>query len=89
MTKQTERLLDWLKTGKTINPLTSWRALGIYRLGARIFDLKEEGHTIEREIVKVYNSWGEPCRVAEYRLITSADASPQETQTKAGELVEA
>jgi hypothetical protein len=59
---QSERLLEALRKGP-ITPLDAWRYLGIYRLGARIFDLKRQGHPIVTELLKVG-----PRRVAQYRL---------------------
>lgn len=65
---QCERLLARLKRGP-ITPLEAWSELGIYRLGARVFDLKEQGHEITREMVAVSNKFGEECRVAQYTLL--------------------
>jgi hypothetical protein len=66
---QTERLLGWLKTNGTIDPLQAWQELGIYRLGARIFDLKRHGCVIINKTKRIANRYGEACRVAEYELI--------------------
>ena len=52
--------------------MEAWSELGIYRLGARVFDLKASGHDIDRELVPVSNRFGEECRVAQYRLIEAA-----------------
>jgi hypothetical protein len=68
---QCDRLLDRLKRGP-ITPMEAWSELGIYRLGARVFDLKASGHDIDRELVPVSNRFGEECRVAQYRLIEAA-----------------
>ncbi|AQH05700.1 hypothetical protein A9R05_42540 (plasmid) [Burkholderia sp. KK1] len=64
-----ERLLTHLERTGPITPMEAWSELGIYRLGARIFDLKAQGHEIVREIVAVSNRYGEECRVARYRLV--------------------
>ena len=66
---QNTRLLSYLKLNGTIDPLESWEQLGIYRLGARIFDLKNQGHNIQTENKTVLNRFNEGCRVALYRLI--------------------
>ena len=50
------------------NPLEAWRKLGIYRLSARVFDLREAGEDIKGEFVEVRNQFGEPCRVKSYRM---------------------
>lgn len=67
MTTQCERLLDWLQK-QPITPMEAWNRLGVYRLGARIFDLKAAGHPIERDMVPVMNHFGETCVVARYSL---------------------
>lgn len=64
---QCSRLLSRLEKGP-IDPLQAWEELGIYRLGARVFDLRERGHSVVRETIKVPNRFGEECRVARYRL---------------------
>lgn len=68
-----QRLLARLRRAP-INPLQAWRELGIYRLGARVFELRRAGHTINRDTVTVRNRYGEACRVARYRLIKAGDA---------------
>ena len=68
---QCDRLLSRLKRGP-ITPMEAWSELGIYRLGARVFDLKANGHEIDRELVPVSNRFGEECRVDQYRLIEAA-----------------
>lgn len=73
MKTQNDRLLAYLKEHGSIDPFEAWSMLGIYRLGARIFDLRQEGHDIERELKKVKNQFDETCRVARYRLA----AAPQ------------
>lgn len=70
---QSARLLEWLRQ-KPIQPLQAWAELGIYRLGARIYDLRASGHRIGRQMVTVRNRFGEPCRVAQYTLEKEADA---------------
>ncbi|MGI9569691.1 MAG: helix-turn-helix domain-containing protein, partial [Desulfobulbia bacterium] len=45
---QNARLLAALKAGQVIDPLKSWQTLGIYRLAARIHDLINEGHSINK-----------------------------------------
>lgn len=68
MDTQCIRLLGYLKQHRTIEPMTAWSKLGIYRLGARVYDLRKAGHVIESDRVEVENQFGEPCRVARYRL---------------------
>jgi len=65
---QNIRLLQYLKENKRINPLQALTELGIYRLGARIFDLKKMGYDITKTNIAVKNRFGEKCIVAEYKL---------------------
>ena len=64
---QCTRLLTHLKTSP-INPLEAWAKLGVYRLAARINDLRRDGHDIQSEAITVPNRFGEACRVAQYRF---------------------
>lgn len=68
MQTQCERLLEYLQEHKEIDPLEAWQQLGIYRLGARIWDLKAAGHAITSGTKKIKNRFDEECRVALYRL---------------------
>jgi hypothetical protein len=65
---QNDRLLHYLDTHDGIDPLTAWSELGIYRLGARVFDLKKRGINIKTEDKTVYNRFNEPCVVAWYKI---------------------
>lgn len=65
---QTDRVLAYLKRRGKINPLQALEKLGVFRLAARIADLRRIGYAIERRMVTVRNRFGEPCRVAEYRV---------------------
>ena len=66
---QCERVLKHLEQHGTITPMEAIKELGIMRLGARIWDLKHEGHDIRRKLVTGKNRHGETVRYAEYRLI--------------------
>ena len=43
---QAESVLEYIKKNGSIDPLRAFTDLGILRLGARIFDLRAEGHPI-------------------------------------------
>ena len=43
---QTQRILIYLKTGKSLTPLEALNKFGCFRLAARIADLRRDGHTI-------------------------------------------
>ena len=62
---QKAAILAHLKTGRSITPIDALREYGCFRLGARIYDLKDEGHNIYSERVEV----GDGKRVASYTLV--------------------
>lgn len=65
---QSQRLEAYLNQHGRINPLVAWNELGIYRLSARLHELRSR-MTIETRSLEVTNRFGEACRVAEYVLI--------------------
>ena len=65
---QEEKILDYMERNGSITPLEAMNQLGIMRLGARIFDLKESGIKIITERVTEKNRFGELCSFARYRL---------------------
>lgn len=44
-------ILAHLKSGKAINPLEALDSYGCFRLGARIFDLRERGVEIDSQFI--------------------------------------
>lgn len=64
MATQTDQILAHLKGGGTLTPLEALHKFGCFRLGARIWDLKREGHDIQTEFVSV----GAGKKVARYRM---------------------
>ena len=60
---QQDRIIDYLATGKPITPLLALRRFGCFRLGARIYDLKRDGHRIDSKLVTRRGK-----TFAEYRL---------------------
>jgi len=65
---QNDRLLEHLQRGHSITPLESWRDLGVYRLAARICELRQQGHDIHSEPVNVANRYGDTVKVARYSM---------------------
>ena len=65
---QSERILRHLRDVGEIDPMTAIRDYGIMRLGARIWDLKRDGHPIETRIKTGKNRYGEDTHWAVYRL---------------------
>ena len=57
----TEHVLKLLKRGRRLTPLEALREVGTMRLGARCYELKQQGHPIKSVKVKRGNAW-----VAEY-----------------------
>ena len=47
-TSQNSQILRHLKAGKSITPLEALRRYGCFRLGARIWELKQSGHPIDK-----------------------------------------
>lgn len=60
---QTKQLKKWLKSRKTISPLQALNKLGIYRLSARILDLRDEGLDIKTKLINEH-----PIHYAQYSL---------------------
>lgn len=66
---QKEQILEHLEKFGSITPLEAQRFYGCMRLGARIWDLRKDGHNIVKEIVEVMTRSGK-AHVARYRLAT-------------------
>lgn len=64
---QTAQILAHLKTGRSITPLDALEWFGCFRLGARIYDLKQDGHNIVKDMVETDSGK----RVASYTLVRS------------------
>lgn len=65
---QNEMLEEYLKNHEGITPLEALNELGIYRLSARVSDLRQAGVEVKREMVTVLNRLGKPVKVARYFL---------------------
>lgn len=65
-----KQLVLWhLKRFGSIEPLTALREYGCYRLGAAIFELRNEGHNIITEKMSAISRiTGRPVRFAKYIL---------------------
>lgn len=60
----TKRLKKHILAGKAITPLQALEKFGIFRLSARILDLRQEGYDIATEIVTKNGK-----RFAKYQLV--------------------
>lgn len=52
---QTTQILAALKRGRTLTPLDALSEFGCFRLGARIYDLRQQGYDIESHNIKSAN----------------------------------
>lgn len=68
MMTQAERILRHLQDFGTITPVEALAEYGVMRLGARIWDLKHQGHEIVTEREEGLNRYGERTAYARYRL---------------------
>lgn len=68
MLSQADDILAHLQRGQTITHAEAFELYGIARLGARIYDLKEEGHAIHTETIKVKTARGRTASIARYSL---------------------
>lgn len=68
MNMQCDKLLNYLQNHAGITPKDAWNELGIYRLSARVFDLRRLGYDIVTFRKEVVDPFGDPKFVAEYRL---------------------
>ena len=48
---QTERILKYLQEGNSITPLEALKRFGSMRLGARIYELKQQNYHITTKII--------------------------------------
>lgn len=68
MESQTKRVHDYMKTHYGITAKQAMDELGIMRLGARIWELKQSGIPVQSGFIKVKNRYGEDCHVKIYYL---------------------
>lgn len=61
---QARQILSYLEQGNTITPIDALKLFGCFRLGARIFDLRERGFNIKSEPLYVNGK-----HFSRYRLI--------------------
>ena len=60
---QGQKIIDYLATGRGLTPLVALQRFSCFRLGARILELKRQGHPITSRLVKRGETY-----VALYRL---------------------
>jgi len=69
---QNAQILDHLRTYGAITPIVALRDYGVFRLGARIYDLKQAGHQIATTIIDHKSK-----RFARYVLTKASDEKPK------------
>lgn len=70
---QCEKVLGHLRRYGSITPLEAMTEYHIMRLGARIWDLKKQGHEITAETVVKKNADGSRCSFSRYRMRRGGD----------------
>ena len=63
-----ERVLNYIKKYGSITQKQAADYLGLSRLSARIWDLRQQGKQISTEYITVKNRYGIKIKVARYRL---------------------
>lgn len=66
MVSQKSMVLDYITEFGSITPIDAFRDLGITRLSAIVFNLKEEGHDIDKVIETGKNRFGNRTWYARY-----------------------
>ena len=68
MSKQTDRVMEYISTFGSITALEAMRDLGVMRLSSRICDLQRSGVKVGKARERVVNRFGERCYVVRYFL---------------------
>lgn len=61
---QKEQILEHMRRIGPITPMEALRLYGCFRLGARIWELKQEGNEIESDLIDISGH-----KVAQYRVL--------------------
>lgn len=77
MVSQKSIVLDYMEELGSITPIDAFRDLGITRLSAIVFNLKEEGHDIDKAIETGKNRLGNRTRYARYSFGKGEDNENQ------------
>ena len=65
---QRDRVLKYIRDFGCITSWSAYQDLGVSQLGARIFELKEQGYEFKKRRVTGTNRYGEKTHYDEYRL---------------------
>lgn len=80
---QSEKVLDYINRNGSIDPLRAFTDLGILRLGARIFDLRADGHPIET-VIRTKNTQTGKKVWAEYKMKSRSPVDRPENGKEVG-----
>lgn len=76
---QKQMVLDYIAEFGSITPIDAFRDLGVTRLAAKVFELKKDGHDIDKVIETGKNRLGNRTRYARYSFGKGED---NENQTR-------
>lgn len=77
MVSQKQMVLDYIREFGSITPIDAFRDLGVTRLAAKVFELKKDGHDIEKVIETGKNHFGNRTRYARYSFGKGEDNENQ------------
>lgn len=70
---QCDKILAHMQSGKSISQYEAAQKFGCYRLSARIWDLRDRGYEINKQMVTKKNAEGNSVSFAVYRLEGDAE----------------
>ena len=73
ITSQKKKVLRHLETFGSIDPVQALQEYGVFRLAARIDELRRDAYEIETHLVKTVNRFGEDVRFGRYVLHRPAE----------------
>lgn len=65
---QVDRVYDYMKRYGSINTWQAFNELGVARLSARVWELRNQGIIIKRDTTKIMNRYGETITAFKYIL---------------------
>ena len=80
MVSQKKMVLDYIREFGSITPIDAFRDLGITRLSAVVFNLREEGHDIDKSIEIGKNRFGNRTRYARYSFGKGEDSNENQAR---------
>ena len=80
MVSQKKMVLGSIRKFGSITPLDAFKYLGVTRLAAVIFELKEDGNDIRTEREHGKNRFGQPIRYARYIFVKGEESNENQTR---------